>query len=75
MQVIKDNMGHGFHSQSMNRMHPNPNEGVVDARGHVHGVENLVVADDTIIPYTVDGNTSAPAYLIGSVISEQILNE
>lgn len=74
-QFIKDNMGHGFHPQSMNRMDPNSDKGVVDVRGHVHGVENLVIADDTIIPYTVDGNTSSPALLIGAMISEQILRE
>lgn len=74
-QFIQDNMGHGFHPQSMNRMDPNPEKGVVDARGHVHGVENLVVADDTIIPFTVDGNTSAPAFLIGATIAEQLLKE
>jgi len=59
----------------MNRMDPNPSKGVVDATGHVHGVENLIIADDTIIPFTVDGNTSAPAFLIGSVIADQILKE
>lgn len=72
---IRDSMGHGFHPQSMNRMHPDPTKGVVDARGHVHGVQNLVIADDTIIPYTVDGNTSAPAFLIGATIAEQLLEE
>lgn len=74
-QFIKDNMAHGFHPQSMNRMDPDPAKGVVDARGHVHGVENLVIADDTIIPFTVDGNTSAPSFLIGAAIAEQIVLE
>lgn len=74
-QFIRDNMGHGFHPQSMNRMDSNPANGVVDAKGHVHGTENLVIADDTIIPYTVDGNTSAPAFLIGAAIAEEILKD
>lgn len=74
-QFIRENLGHGFHPQSMNRMHPDPAHGVVDARGHVHGVENLVIADDTIIPFTVDGNTSAPAFYIGSTIADQLLQE
>lgn len=72
-QYIKDNLGHGFHPQSMLRMGPNPQTGVVDAKGHVYGVNNLVVADDTIIPYTVDGNTSAPSFFIGATIAEQLL--
>lgn len=74
-QYIKENLGNGFHPQSMNRMGRGPEDSVVDARGHVHGVRNLVVADDTIIPYSVDGNTSAPSFLIGSTIADQLLME
>lgn len=74
-QFIRDNMGHGFHPQSMNRMDTNPAHGVVNAKGHVHGTENLVIADDTIIPFTVDGNTSAPAFMIGAAIAEEILKD
>ncbi|PIC96810.1 dehydrogenase [Sporosarcina sp. P26b] len=72
-KFIKENLAAGFHPQSMNRMGPNPESGVVDAKGHVYGVENLVIADDTIIPFTVDGNTSAPSFLIGQTIAEQLL--
>lgn len=53
-------------------MAPLSKGGVVDRRGHVHGVKDLVVADDSIIPITVDGNTSAPAYLIGLTIARQL---
>jgi len=42
------------------------------ARVAVHGVRNLIVADDSIIPFTVDGNTSAPAFLIGLTITKQL---
>jgi choline dehydrogenase len=54
-------------------MAPLKEDGVVDYRGRVHGVENLIVADDSIVPFTVDGNTSAPAYLIGYTIAQQLL--
>jgi choline dehydrogenase len=50
-------------------------DGVTNFRGEVFGVENLVVADNSIIPFTADGNTSAPAYLIGLTIAQQILEE
>ena len=46
--------------------------GVVDRFGNVHGVENLIVADASIIPFTVDGNTSASAYLIGYTIAKHL---
>lgn len=72
-QFIKDNLAPGFHPQSMNRMGTSPTNSVVNAKGAVHGVHNLIVADDTIIPFTVDGNTSAPAFLIGKTIAEQLL--
>ncbi|MEF3303159.1 GMC family oxidoreductase [Paenibacillus sp. GYB003] len=69
---IKENFGHNHHQQGSLRMAPLGRGGVVDRRGHVHGVKDLVVADDSIIPFTVDGNTSAPAYLIGLTIARQL---
>jgi choline dehydrogenase len=38
---------------------------VVDARLRVHGVENLRVADASIMPSSVGGNTNAGCILIG----------
>lgn len=69
---IKENFGHNHHQQSSLRMAPLIRGGVVDRRGNVHGVKNLIVADDSIIPFTVDGNTSAPAFLIGLTIAQQL---
>ena len=46
-------------------MAPLTKGGVVDHLGRVHGVDNLVVTDASIIPFTVDGNTSPAAYLVG----------
>ncbi|WP_127496109.1 GMC family oxidoreductase [Paenibacillus glycanilyticus] len=71
-QFIRENFDHNHHQQSSLRMAPLSKGGVVDRRGHVHGVKNLIVADASIIPFTVDGNTSAAAYLIGYTIAEQI---
>jgi choline dehydrogenase len=71
-QFIKDNFGHNHHQQGSLRMAPIHKGGVVDRMGRVHGVKNLIVADDSIIPFTVDGNTSAPAYLIGYTIAKQL---
>lgn len=65
-----------FHEQGTLRMAPSPAQGgVVNSRGEVFGVKNLIVADNSIIPFTVDGNTQAPAYLIGLTIAEQLLKE
>lgn len=51
--------------QSHCRMAPLNQGGVVDSRGHVYGVENLLVADDSIVPVAMDGTPMATAYLIG----------
>jgi len=71
-QYIKEDFEHNHHQQGSLRMAPLNKGGVVDSRGNVHGVKNLIVADASIIPFTVDGNTSAAAYLIGYTIARQL---
>ncbi|PFN99250.1 dehydrogenase [Bacillus sp. AFS076308] len=71
-EFIKENFGHNHHQQSSLRMAPFNRGGVVDRFGNVHGVDNLIVADASIIPFTVDGNTSASAYLIGYTIAKHL---
>lgn len=55
-------------------MAPDAKRGVVDATGHVFGVKDLIVADDSIAPFVSDGNTSAPSFFIGENIADQLLN-
>ena len=38
---------------------------VVDARGRVHGIDNLVVADSAIMPMVPRANTNVPAVVVG----------
>lgn len=71
---IKENFGHNHHQQSSLRMAPLNMGGVVDRFGRVHGVNDLIVADAQIIPFTVDGNTSAAAFLIGYTIAKLLIN-
>ncbi|GIM46587.1 oxidoreductase [Collibacillus ludicampi] len=71
---IKQNFGHNHHQQGALRMAPFKKGGVVDRRGRVYGVDDLLVADASIVPFTVDGNTSATAYLIGFTIAQQLLS-
>ncbi len=47
---------------------------VVDAHLRVHGVQNLRVADASIMPFIVNANTNVPASMIGEKCADLILN-
>jgi choline dehydrogenase-like flavoprotein len=57
------------HFQSHCRMAPLLQGGVVDSTGHVYGVQNLIVADDSVVPLCMDGSPMASAYLIAANIA------
>ncbi len=66
--------GHAHHWQSTCIMGiDGDGKSVTSGKGKVHGVERLIIADDSILPKNHDGNTVAPAYLVAEVISGEIL--
>lgn len=51
------------------------NSAVVNDRLQVHGIKNLRVADASIMPTIVSGNTNAACIMIGEKASDLILNQ
>lgn len=74
-EFIRSSFIHTYHDQCSLKMGDERSGGVVNGYGEVHGVKNLIVADASIIPYHVDGNTSAAAYIVGDTIARRLLGE
>ncbi|QJY44789.1 GMC family oxidoreductase [Pseudonocardia broussonetiae] len=62
---------HTYHPSCTVRI-GSPEEGAVDPELRVHGVENLRVADVSVMPTITRGNTQAPAYMIGEKAADMI---
>lgn len=63
----------GMHPTSSCAMGLDPTTSVVDAQLRVHGLQGVRVADASVMPTIVSGNTSAPAMMIGEKAADLIL--
>jgi choline dehydrogenase len=74
LRWVMANLSSGLHGTGTCRIGA-AGEGVVDARLSVHGVEGLRVADCSIMPTAISGNTNGPAMGVGYRAAELILEE
>lgn len=70
----RDNSSSIYHPTGTCKMGQGPNT-VVDSRLRVHGIRGLRIADCSIMPEIVSGNTNAPAIMIGEKASDMILED
>lgn len=68
----RNNSSSIYHPTGTCKMGSGP-DAVVDAKLRVHGIDGLRVADCSIMPEIVSGNTNAPAIMIGEKASDLIL--
>jgi choline dehydrogenase len=71
---VRDSVGTYWHQTCTAKM-GRDSMSVVDAQLKVYGIENLRVADGSIMPRVTTGNTMAPCIIIGERAAEVLRNE
>ena len=70
---VSINLGSAHHQSGTCKMGSDPKTSVVGHDLKLHGVDGLMVADSSIFPDTVMHNTNLTCYVIGEIISSQII--
>ena len=73
LQFIRDNAESIYHASGTCKM-GNDKMAVVDNKLKVHGINSLRVADASIMPTLISGNTNAVCMMIGERCADFILN-
>jgi alcohol oxidase len=74
-KFIKENLGTTWHSIATCKMAPREKNGVVDGRLNVWGTKGLKLADLSIPPVNVSGNTNNTAMMVGEKAADLIIKD
>ena len=74
-QAVREEGGHQFHVAGTCRMGASPADSVVDCRLRVHGIAGLRIADASIMPLLMNGNTNAPIVMIAERAAHFMLED
>jgi choline dehydrogenase len=66
IEDFRNRSGTVYHPCGTARMGTDPATSAVDPRLRVHGVDGLVVADASVFPAVMSGNTNAPTMMVAS---------
>jgi choline dehydrogenase len=72
---LRQTMQTAMHPTSSCAMGIDPATSVVDAQLRVHGIDGLRVADASIMPTIVGGNTGAPTMMIAEKAADMIFGQ
>ena len=74
LQFIYERLGTAYHPVGTCRMgDPADPMTVVDSNLRVIGLENVLIADASVMPQVVAGNTNAPTMMIADVAADRIM--
>jgi len=74
VKYLREKSEHNYHPVGTCKM-GNDEMSVVNSRLKVHGINNLRVADASIMPSLIGGNTNAPTIMIGAKAADLILED
>ncbi len=72
---VRKSASTNFHPVGTCRMGPDAEDAVVDPSLRVHGIEGLRVADASIMPQVIGGNTHSPTVMIAEKAADLILGD
>jgi choline dehydrogenase len=72
---FRNRSGTVYHPCGTARMGEDPVTSVVDPRLRVHGIDGLIVADASVFPSVMSGNTNAPTMMVASRAAAFLLED